>query len=53
MPRNRASYVKRQLEVAKKQKREDKMQRKIARKTAVVDGEPAQQPGTEPQEENR
>lgn len=53
MPRNRASFFKRQREVAKKQKREEKLQRKQDRKTASVSGEPTQQPEAELEEENR
>lgn len=53
MPRNRASFVKRQREVTKKQKREEKLQRKLDRRTAVVHREPAQQPDAESEEENR
>ena len=44
MPRNRASFFKRQREVAKKQKREEKLQRKLDRKTAAVDEDQTQQP---------
>ena len=52
MPRNRASFFKRQREVAKKQKREEKLQRKLERKTAAVNGEPAQWPEAESEEKN-
>jgi hypothetical protein len=52
MPRNRASFFKRQREVAKKQKREEKLQRKLDRKTAAVSEDPQTQPsGTEAAEE--
>lgn len=53
MPRNRASFFKRQREVAKKQKRDEKLQRKLDRKTAGVTGEPAQPAGAESEDENR
>jgi hypothetical protein len=52
MPRNRASFFKRQREVAKKQKREEKFQRKIERKSAATSGEPTQQPEPEAIEES-
>jgi hypothetical protein len=42
MPRNRATFFKRQREVTKKQKREEKLQRKLDRKSAAVDGAQAQ-----------
>jgi hypothetical protein len=53
MPRNRASFVKRQREVTKKQKRDEKLQRKLERKTSAASGEPAQQAGTESESENQ
>ncbi|HEV8582534.1 MAG TPA: hypothetical protein VGX68_26000 [Thermoanaerobaculia bacterium] len=53
MPKSRASFFKRQREVSKKQKREEKLQRKLDRKTAAAHGEPAQQPGTESEDESR
>ena len=52
MPRNRASFFKRQREVAKKQKREEKFQRKLDRKTAAASGEETQQPEAEATEDN-
>jgi hypothetical protein len=53
MPKNRASFVKRQREVTKKQKREEKLQRKLDRKTSAVSSEPVQQAGTESESENQ
>ena len=52
MPRNRASFYKRQREVAQKQKREEKLQRKLDRKAAAVRGEPLQPPVPESDEES-
>ena len=52
MPRNRASFFKRQREVAKKQKREEKLQRKLDRKTVATHEDQTQQPGAEAAEEN-
>ena len=52
MPRNRASFFKRQREVAKKQKREEKFQRKLEKKTAPASVEPTQLPEPEAVEES-
>ncbi len=52
MPRNRASFFKRQREVAKKQKREEKLQRKLDRKSATADGAETQESVVEAAEEN-
>jgi hypothetical protein len=52
MPRNRASFFKRQREVTKKQKREEKLQRKLDRKSAAVDGAQTQ-PAAEAAEEGQ
>ena len=53
MPKSRASFLKRQREVDKKQKREAKLQRKLERRTAAVSGEQTQQPEAGAAEENR
>jgi len=50
MPKSRASFLKRQREVDKKQKREAKLQRKLDKKTAVPE-EQTQQLGPETAEE--
>jgi hypothetical protein len=53
MPRNRASFFKRQREVANKQKREEKLQRKLARKTAAAREGQTQEPAIEAPEEGQ
>jgi hypothetical protein len=53
MPRNRASFFKRQREVAKKQKREEKLQRKLDRKTAPIGEDQTPQPAAGTAEEDR
>jgi hypothetical protein len=51
MPRNRATFFKRQREVTKKQKREEKLQRKLDRKSAAVGGAQPQESVAEVAEE--